>query len=603
MKSNRTVLMITVFTLIFSVAATMPVRGQDTSGGKPISLSTKDTDIRELLSSIARANGINLIVGDSVKGMVTISLTNVSPLEAMELILNANGFGMEKAGQSIVAGKPEEIKNLTPSLTKIIFLQYAQATELKQSLAGMSVSDTQIQVNPRTNSIIITGEEAGIQEMEQVIKLLDIEMPIDPEIPKTARIFRLQYAQASGLQEWVTGLLSSEGKAVTDEVTNSLAVIDEPSVVERLAEIIAQLDAGSQYVPQTEPEEEEPEPQPPPELHTRVFNLNHIDANAIVTIIKDMLSPRGTVQIFVRQQGSISPIQATSSGSEGRSYGSGSDGGDLGGTTSANMKLEEKKWSDILIVTDVASGIANADELIKQLDVRAPQVKIEAKVVELNVSKGNELGINWQAAHSTSDSTVETNFPLDVTESIDINIGTFTVERFEDIVARVKALETSGEARIMFNPSIIALDNEMAQMLVADKIPISRTFETEFRSTTGIEFINVGISLTVIPHTTEDGYIIMDAMPQVDSIKEWTKGENPQPIISSRVAHTRVRVKDGETFAISGLIKDEKNKRASGIPILRRIPLIGRLFGSSSDGSTKTDLTIFITPTIYKETP
>ena len=343
MKSNRTVLMITVFTLIFSVAATMQVRGQDTSGGKPISLSTKDTDIRELLSSIARANGINLIVGDSVKGMVTISLTNVSPLEAMELILNANGFGMEKAGQSIVAGKPEEIKNLTPSLTKIIFLQYAQATELKQSLAGMSVSDTQIQVNPRTNSIIITGEEAGIQEMEQVIKLLDIEMPIDPEIPKTARIFRLQYAQASGLQEWVTGLLSSEGKAVTDEVTNSLAVIDEPSVVERLAEIIAQLDAGSQYVPQTEPEEEEPEPQPPPELHTRVFNLNHIDANAIVTIIKDMLSPRGTVQIFVRQQGSISPIQATSSGSEGRSYGSGSDGGDLGGTTSANMKLEEKK--------------------------------------------------------------------------------------------------------------------------------------------------------------------------------------------------------------------------------------------------------------------
>ena len=285
-------------------------------------------------------------------------------------------------------------------------------------------------------------------------------------------------------------------------------------------------------------------------------------------------------------------------GSEGGSY-----GGAPGGTASADRKLEEEKWSDLLIVTDAASGIANVAELIKQLDIRAPQVKIEAKVVELNVSKGNELGINWQAAHSPSGSTVETNFPLNVTESIDFNIGTFTVEKFEDIAARLQALETRGEARIMFNPSIIALDNEMAQMLVADKIPISRTYETEFRATTGIEFINVGISLTVIPHITEDGYIIMDTMPQVDSIKDWTRGENPQPIISSRVAHTRVRVKDGETFAISGLIKDEKNKNASGIPILRRIPLLGRLFGSSNRGNTKTDLTIFITPTIYKETP
>jgi type II secretory pathway component GspD/PulD (secretin) len=145
------------------------------------------------------------------------------------------------------------------------------------------------------------------------------------------------------------------------------------------------------------------------------------------------------------------------------------------------------------------------------------------------------------------------------------------------------------------------LDNEMAQMVVAEKLPILRTFETEFRATTGVEFINVGISLNVIPHITEDGYVIMDAMPQVDSIKGWTAGDSPQPIISSRVAHTRVRVKDGETFAISGLLKDEKTNTRSAIPILGRIPLLGRLFGSTKTDRAKTDLMIFITPTIFRD--
>jgi general secretion pathway protein D len=149
----------------------------------------------------------------------------------------------------------------------------------------------------------------------------------------------------------------------------------------------------------------------------------------------------------------------------------------------------------------------------------------------------------------------------------------------------------------------MTLDNEMAQMLVADRIPIARTFETEFRSTTGFEYLNVGISLSVIPHISEDGYIIMDATPQVDSIKGWSTGVggSQQPIISSRMAHARVRVKDGETFAIGGLIKEEQTESRSGIPVLSRIPYLGRLFGSKGTDNTKTDLIVFITPTILTD--
>ncbi len=247
--------------------------------------------------------------------------------------------------------------------------------------------------------------------------------------------------------------------------------------------------------------------------------------------------------------------------------------------------------------------LEDVGKLIAELDKAASQVRIEAKIVEINLSSGVDLGINWSATHSPSKSTIDADFPAGILDSLTIDLGTFTKGSFEDITGRIRALETLGKANIMFNPSVITLDNEMAQMLVADRIPITRTFETEFRATTGFEYINVGISLTVIPHITDDGYIIMDAMPQVDSVKGWTGGEDSQPIISSRIAHTRVRVKDGETFAIGGLIREEETETRSGIPVLSRIPLLGRLFSSTSTDITKTDLIVFITPTIYKENP
>jgi type II secretory pathway component GspD/PulD (secretin) len=138
-------------------------------------------------------------------------------------------------------------------------------------------------------------------------------------------------------------------------------------------------------------------------------------------------------------------------------------------------------------------------------------------------------------------------------------------------------------------------------MIVADKIPIITTYESQFSATTQVEFINIGVMLNVVAHVTEEGDIIMDAMPVVDSIKEWTAGDNPQPIISSRVANCRARIKDGETLAIGGLVKDEQFNNTERVPILGRLPLIGKLFGSTNNQKNKTDLVIFITPKIIKE--
>ncbi|MFC1717199.1 secretin N-terminal domain-containing protein [Candidatus Poribacteria bacterium] len=605
MRPKATVLTATIFILMFSICVMAP--GMAVGAEGTISVDTNDIDIRALLSSMAKANGINLVIGDSVKGKVSISLSGVSAMEAMELILISNGFVLEQVGNSVIAGKPEEIVKFLPRLSKIIAIQHASATELATTLTGVVSGDVDIKVDTRTNSMIITGPQAGIQALEQLVKLLDVELPEEPVSPMVTKVLPLTYTQASAIQTVISDLTSSGGKVSIDDGTNSIVITDEPTNAERLSEIVSQLDTETPYLlqqkAQREKAQEAARPLPPPELRTKLFNLNHIDANAIKGTLQEMLSPLGRIQTFVRQTEPLAPMGTSLAGSFGGRSGSSFGGGSGVSTSGTTASAEGEKWSDLLIVTDVAEALEDIGKLIEELDKEALQVKIEARVVEINLTEAMDLGINWEAMHSPSGSTIEADFPVAIANGMTVNLGTFSEGSFEDITGRLQALETLGKANIMFSPSVMTLDNEMAQMRVADRIPIARTFETEFRSTTGFEYLNVGISLSVIPHISEDGYIIMDATPQIDSITGWTTGVggSRQPIISSRMSHTRVRVKDGETFAIGGLIKDEQTESKSGIPILGRIPLLGRLFGSKNNTSTKTDLIVFITPTIYKD--
>ncbi len=127
-------------------------------------------DIRELLSTLARANGVNLILGDSVKGAVGINLGQIplDPEETMRLILSANGFAMKKVGDTIIAGRSEELEGLSPISSKVVSLKYASATELIKPLSGIAAG-VSVQADPRTNSVIITGTDSDIQMLEQII--------------------------------------------------------------------------------------------------------------------------------------------------------------------------------------------------------------------------------------------------------------------------------------------------------------------------------------------------------------------------------------------------------------------------------------------------
>jgi general secretion pathway protein D len=587
------IMFLITFTLIFYSSFVMPAISANVDQGKPITLDAKDNDIRDVLAGLAKANGFNLVMGSSVQGRINIALSNVPFMKAVDLIAKSSGFVVEKVDNTIIVAKSDEIKELLPKTSKVIPLQYTSATELKQAVSGVALEGVEIVADQRTNSIFVTGLERSVQKLEEIVKLLDVPVSAKPQVPVSTKIFLLKYASAATMQQTITNFCSSVGKINIDERTNSLIITDQPAVFDKISEIITQLDV------QTEAEKQkvilaqlaQKEPAPPPVLLTQVFNLDYIEGSAIIPAIQAILSTSGKVESVVKRKDIVIV--------ESRSGGSGK--GESGGGSTGMSNFYKEKWSDTLVVTDIPENVEKVTALIAELDTKLPQVRIEAKMVEVELTGKDQLGISWSGIHKPSGSTFDGNFPAAIDNGVDIKLGTISAKYFEDIMLRIQALETTGQAKLISNPSVIAIDNELAQMIVADKIPLLSTYETQFSSSTQVEFINIGVMLNVVPHITEDGYILVDAMPVVDSIKQWTTGANPQPIISSRVAHCRVRVKDGETFVIGGLVKDELIQSSDHVPFLGKIPLIGRLFGTSTKNKTKSDLVVFITPKIIKD--
>jgi len=590
MKRSKNMFLI-IFSLIFCLLPIMSAISASPNQGKPVTLNAIDNDLRNILTGLAKANDVNLIMSNSVQGRISINLADVPFLDAIKLIAKSAGFTAEKYDNTVVVARPDEVKNFLPKITKTIKLQYISASSVKELVGGISLENLEILADQRTNVIIATGMETSLQKLEDLIKLLDVPVSGGEQTDLSTKVFTLNYAKASEIQTIVSSLASSSAKIIVDDRTNTLIINDKVPNLKQMEEIIAQLDIQTEKEKQEALSAQKTEPAPIP-LLTQVFNLNHIEASALLPVIESLLSTNGKAQVFMKRK-DIVVVEAVQSGSSG--------GGGSSSDSSGMKNFYKEKWSDALIVTDTPDIMEKVASIIEELDVKSLLIRIEAKIVEVDSDIGNDMGISWGATHSPSDSTIDSLFPAFIGRGIDVNVGTLSTDYFHDILVRLQAMENNGQAKLVSSPSVISLDNELAQMIVADRIPIMKTYETQFSSTTGFEFINIGVMLNVIPHITEDGYILMDTMPIVDSIKQWIGIDNSQPVVSSRVAHCRVRVKDGETIAIGGLMRDESYKSSEHIPWLGRLPLVGRLFGYTSTTDTKTDLMVFITPKIIKE--
>lgn len=292
------------------------------------------------------------------------------------------------------------------------------------------------------------------------------------------------------------------------------------------------------------------------ELETRVFHIKYAKASNVQAVIREMLSDRGRSEVDTR--------------------------------------------TNSLIITDIPTNIPKLKTLIDTIDTPTPQVMIQAKIVEVDFKAAKELGIKWMAGNLNVP-TVDKH----VGGRVDVPVGTPAAQfafgiltSLVDIDGVLSMLERKNKAQILSEPKVAVADNEEAMILSGKKIPI---ITLDIAGNRIIKFYDVALKLTVTPHINPENQIMMELHPEVSDLSGEATVAGGVIILANEVK-TKLMVKEGETAVIGGIIRSKKNKIKSGVPILSSIPILGRLFRYTSESIDKTEIMIFVTPTIIPAT-
>ena len=308
----------------------------------------------------------------------------------------------------------------------------------------------------------------------------------------------------------------------------------------------------------------------PGELLTRMFRLNYISGAIASEAVKEVLSTRGKIRA-------------------------------LSSTASTNLEPGEK---DILLVTDLPNNFSLIEGVVKSLDVKSAQINIAVKFVETALKHDEIIGINWDMREQMSivgklDADTSSTFDLGYLTIGDQTMNFATLSR-PVVSAILSLLANDGSTRLLQEPQVTTTNNSPANIVVGTTIPVLvPQGEGSVFGTNPYTYENqhVNISLEVLPRVNEEKIISMKIDAIVQDIIGFI-GKDQRPMISTRSTNTNVRVNNGETLLIGGLIFDTADEMNNKVPLLGDIPIIKRLFNYNNKTKEQRELLIFITPTV-----
>lgn len=295
---------------------------------------------------------------------------------------------------------------------------------------------------------------------------------------------------------------------------------------------------------------------------TKVVKLNYSDPAASALLLAPYLTPVGKVQIDAR--------------------------------------------TNSLLIWEVASNMGVLLELVKEFDIKIPQVLIESNIVEVNSENDLNLGVNWTATRDTGDPTFNGAVSFPSAGGVPGNFTFGTTRSGLNISATLQALETHNKGKIISKPKVATGSGIPAEINVIENVVLQSTTTTivqggGFQFTTSYTNLPLPIDLKVTPRITDDGRITSVVNASITSQTGPAIASGAIPPTSVETANTTLTTKNGETIVIGGLMRETMTDSIEGVPLLSSLPIIGTLFQSHSHTLAKVELIIFITPTLMED--
>jgi len=617
-------------------------------------------DIESVIKAVGQYTNTTFIVDPRVKGTINlVSEKPVSKTQAFDLLastLRLQGYAVVR-GDGFVKVVPEadaklQVAPTRPAsvrgdqiATQIFSLNYESATNILPVLRPLISPNNTINANPGNNTLVVTDYAENLQRLGKMIAALDVPAVNDLDV------IPVRYAVASDIAVMASKLLDAGSAApgasdsartliMADSRTNSVVIRAPSAGRANLAKsLISKLDQPTTNAG-----------------NVHVVYLKNADAVKLAKTLRAIVSndtslPTSSSSSKSSSGGSGGMLQGASGGGalgsgnsttpqsqtpQDNSSQSSSGGGGSGSGAAGFIQADDS--TNTLIITASEPVYRNIRGVIDQLDTRRAQVYVEALIVEVNDSAASEIGVQWLALSGDSNSSYRvgggTGFTGTNTGLINsnlfntaigqtVNTGTTTsvptvgsglqLGIFRQIAGKIglgalaSALNATTGSNVLSMPNLLTLDNEEAKIIVGQNVPfVTGSYATTGGNTTTNPFTtvdrkDVGTALKIKPHISEGGTVRLEISQEVSAVVAGTANNSNGPTTTKRSLDTNVVIDDGQIIALGGLIGDDNANSIQKVPLLGDLPFIGNLFKYQSGSRNKTNLMIFLRPTIVRD--
>ena len=566
-----------------------------------MTLNFADTDINAVINAVAKLTNKNFIVDPRVKGKVTVithqAMSKEEVYKVFLSVLKVHGFAAIPSESVIkivpeVNAKQDSIPNVSNShfedgdgiVTQVIKIKNVDAAQLVPILRPLVPQRGHLAAYPASNVIIVSDSAANISRLSQIIRRIDLA--VNDEI----EIINLQHATASEVVRVINQLNRADPKKkskqtiIADDRTNSILLGGDSSLRIRMRAIISHMDT-------------------PVDIggDAHVVYLRYAKAKDLVPVLtgvsKSLRSPRakGKQAISAQRQGNIS--------------------------------IQADEASNALVINAPPKVFRSLRNVIQKLDIKRAQIIVESIIAELSYQRASEFGVQWAADGTKggrSGPIGVVNFSVGTSllgingasleappsgglDGLSLGLGSIT-DGILNVGALIRALAGDASTNILSTPTLVTMDNQEAEIVVGQNIPFltgSYTSTTPGGTTNPsnpfqtIQRQDVGLTLKIKPQINEGDTIKLEITQEVSSLAASVEG-SADLITNKRSIKTSVMVEDDQMVVLGGLIEDALRETEQKVPVLGDIPVLGWLFKYKKQQKQKTNLMVFIHPSILR---
>ena len=626
------------FTVVITLLGSVLLAGPLTSAcraqtdGVGITLDFKDIELTDLIRTVSELTGKNFVYDDSIRGKATIiSSQQMSVNEAYQLfltVLNVKGYTVVPSGKTnkivpIKSAKESNLPTMTGNLaqdqfvTRMISLENINAADIAESiLSPLMPKTSNVVVYEPSNMLIISDSASNIQRLTTIIRELDV-----PGALQDMQVIPLQFADAKETATICNDILSSgntkkttrrrasknvttsstdaTSKVIAYERTNRLVVMATSDDMTTILSLIAELD------------------QEPTQEHARInlYYLENADAEELSKTLNEILS------------GIKKPATSSSAAAGGK-------GTVPAAAIQTNVTVSADKPTNALVINATPEDYVIIKDIIKQLDIRRKQVYVEALIMELSMDATEALGSQLQGAFEVgnegiinlSSNSSPGGILSDPESLLTTSVNGLLAGGFSKLIgidtdgdgvddrqvtafsALIKLSKDDTNVNILSAPRLLTSDNEEAEIVVGRNVPIitsrltDSTGSDSLAQSVSVERKDVALTLRFTPQITEGELVRLNVYQETTDLTDSVGDVNSVgPTFTTRKISNTVLARDGQTVVLGGLISTNQQETISKVPLLGDIPLLGWLFKSKDNKEVKTNLLVFITPTIISD--